>query len=121
LSELEPVYLWVDGIYVKAGLEKEKAAMLRLWPSCGVVRANSRAAAGIEGQLVGDFTGSAAAWIAPSTAGGGRWASGDLGCAGVYPQAAEQQCWNHRILNVLDKLPRRKMLGAAKLLLTRIP
>ncbi|MFH1109101.1 MAG: transposase, partial [Planctomycetota bacterium] len=28
LSELEVVYLWADGIYVKAGLEKEKAAML---------------------------------------------------------------------------------------------
>lgn len=28
LSELELVYLWADGIYVKAGLEKEKAALL---------------------------------------------------------------------------------------------
>jgi putative transposase len=28
LSGLEVVYLWVDGIYVKAGLEKEKAALL---------------------------------------------------------------------------------------------
>ena len=28
LDELEVVYLWVDGIYVKAGFEKEKAAVL---------------------------------------------------------------------------------------------
>ena len=28
LADLEPVYVWVDGIYVKAGLEKDKAAML---------------------------------------------------------------------------------------------
>lgn len=28
LTDLEPVYLWVDGVYVKAGLEKDKAAML---------------------------------------------------------------------------------------------
>jgi putative transposase len=28
LEDLEVVYLWVDGIYVKAGLEKDKAAML---------------------------------------------------------------------------------------------
>ncbi len=28
LSELEIVYLWADGIYVKAGLEKDKAALL---------------------------------------------------------------------------------------------
>ena len=30
LDDLEPVYLWADGIYVKAGLEKDKAAMLVL-------------------------------------------------------------------------------------------
>jgi putative transposase len=28
LADLEPVYIWVDGVYVKAGLEKDKAAML---------------------------------------------------------------------------------------------
>ena len=28
LSGLEVVYLWVDGVYVKAGLQKEKAAVL---------------------------------------------------------------------------------------------
>jgi hypothetical protein len=28
LQDIEVVYLWVDGIYVKAGLEKEKAALL---------------------------------------------------------------------------------------------
>ena len=28
LDDLEAVYMWVDGVYVKAGLEKEKAAIL---------------------------------------------------------------------------------------------
>ena len=28
LDDLEPVYVWADGIYVNAGLEKDKAAML---------------------------------------------------------------------------------------------
>ena len=28
MADFEPVYLWVDGVYVKAGLEKDKAAML---------------------------------------------------------------------------------------------
>jgi transposase-like protein len=28
LVGVEPVYLWADGIYVKAGLEKDKAALL---------------------------------------------------------------------------------------------
>jgi transposase-like protein len=30
LDTLEPVYIWADGVYVKAGLEKDKAAMLVL-------------------------------------------------------------------------------------------
>ena len=28
LDDLEVVYLWVDGVYVKAGLERDKAAIL---------------------------------------------------------------------------------------------
>ena len=38
----------------------------------------------------------------------------------VYPQAAEQRCWNHKILNVLDRLPKRHQ-EEAKLMLRRIP
>ena len=26
----------------------------------------------------------------------------------VYPQAAEQRCWNHKVMNVLDRLPKRR-------------
>jgi putative transposase len=37
----------------------------------------------------------------------------------VYPQALEQRCWNHKIMNVLDKLP-RKGQGEAKRLLQQI-
>ena len=28
LEDLEPVYVWADGVYVRAGLEQEKAAVL---------------------------------------------------------------------------------------------
>jgi len=38
----------------------------------------------------------------------------------VYPDAEEQRCWNHRILNVLDKLPKNQH-RQAKLLLVQIP
>ncbi len=38
----------------------------------------------------------------------------------VYPQAAEQRCWNHKMMNVLDKLPKRQQ-GEAKLMLRAIP
>ena len=34
----------------------------------------------------------------------------------VYPDAEEPRCWNHKILNVLDKLPKREQAGAKKLL-----
>ena len=40
--------------------------------------------------------------------------------AAVFPEAAEQRCWNHRILNVLDKLPRNRQ-AEARSLLTKIP
>jgi transposase-like protein len=38
----------------------------------------------------------------------------------VYPEAAEQRCWNHKILNVLDKLPKRHQ-AVGKTLLCSIP
>ncbi|MGH8615676.1 MAG: transposase [Gammaproteobacteria bacterium] len=45
---------------------------------------------------------------------------GNLGLWGalsqVYPEAEEQQCWNHRIINILDKLPEKRQLEAKALL-----
>lgn len=38
----------------------------------------------------------------------------------VYPEADEQRCWNHRILNVLDRIP-KKLQNQGKLLLKQIP
>ena len=26
---------------------------------------------------------------------------------GVYPESAEQRCWNHKLVNVLDQLPKK--------------
>ena len=46
------------------------------------------------------------------------WASG-VHC-NVYLEAAEQRCWNHKILNVLDKLPNSEH-AQAKLVLCHIP
>jgi transposase-like protein len=40
--------------------------------------------------------------------------------ANVFPTAREPRCWNHRILSVLDKVPKKAHVQA-KLLLTRIP
>ncbi len=49
---------------------------------------------------------------------------GNLGIWGairnVWPGVDEQRCWNHRILNVLDKLP-KKLQAQGKVLLQQIP
>ena len=113
LDDLEVVYVWVDGVYVKAGLEKEKAAILVVMAAPGyrestqswsdVLRDIKRRGLRCPRLVVGD---------------------GHLGIWGalrnVYPQAAEQRCWNHKVMNVLDRLPKRRQ-EEAKLLLRRIP
>jgi putative transposase len=49
---------------------------------------------------------------------------GQLGIWGpvgaVFPAVAEQRCWNHRLLNILDKLP-KKLQAEARALLGKIP
>ena len=34
----------------------------------------------------------------------------------VWPESAEQRCWNHKMSNVLDRLPKREQLEAKDLL-----
>lgn len=125
LDELEPIYLWVDGVYVKAGLEKDKTALLVVIAGCADGRKRLVA-------LVAGHRESEAAWSAvlrdlkrrglgcPKLVEGdghlGIWA----GLRNVYPEAAEQRCWNHRILNVLDKVPKR-LQAQASLQLKQIP
>ena len=38
----------------------------------------------------------------------------------VWPETSQQRCWNHKIINVLDNLPKRGQ-GKARVLLTQIP
>ncbi len=51
-------------------------------------------------------------------------ADGHLGIWGaaraVFPTVGEQRCWNHRIVSVLDALPKKLQAGARELL-TKIP
>jgi len=48
----------------------------------------------------------------------GIWGSGAV--RAVFPTVGEQRCWNHRIVNVLDALP-KKLQAEARELLTKIP
>ena len=126
LEDLEVVYLWVDGVYVKAGLEKEKAAIL-------VVLAALRDGQKVLLAVENGYRESAESWAAilrdlkrrgldaPKLVIGGDGHLGIWGAlAAVFPEAKEQRCWNHRILNVLDKLPLKRH-AEARSLLTRIP
>jgi len=112
LDELEVVYIWVDGIYVKAGLEKEKAALLVI---IGALADGRKVILALEP----GYRESIESWASvlrdleqrgmncPRMATG----DGNLGfwgaLANVYPDTLEQRCWNHKIVNVLDKLPRK--------------
>jgi len=125
LHDLEPVYVWADGIYVKAGLEKDKAAMLVL---IAALRDGRKVILAVESGYR-ESTESWGALLRDLKARGLRAprlliADGHLGIWGavatVFPEVAEQRCWNHRIVNVLDTLP-QKLQGEGRGLLTRIP
>jgi putative transposase len=110
---------------VKAGLEKDKAAML-------VVLAGLRDGRKVILAVESGYRESTESWAAllrdlkrrglraPKLVIG----DGHLGIWGaltaIFPEAAEQRCWNHRIMNVLDKLPRTRQ-AEARSLLTKIP
>ncbi len=125
LDDLEPVYIWADGIYVKAGLEKNKAAMLVL---IAALRDGRKVVLAVESGYR-ESTESWAALLRDLKARGLREprlviADGHLGIWGavatVFPEVAEQRCWNHRIVNVLDTLP-QKLQSEGRALLTKIP
>ena len=125
LSDRELVYLWADGLYVKAGLEKEKAALLIV---IGALRDGTKEVLAVESG-VRESTESWKAVLRSLKARGLpsprlTIADGHLGIWGalatIYPESAEQRCWNHKLLNVLDQLPRREH-PAARALLSQLP
>jgi transposase-like protein len=106
---------------VKAGLEKDKAALL-------VVVAGLRDGRKVVLAIEAGHRESVAAWsqLLRSLRDRGMKAprlvvaDGHLGIWGavaeVFPEAAEQRCWNHKLLNVLDRLPRRLHAEAREVL-----
>ncbi len=107
------VYLYADGVYLKAGLEREKTALLVIIG----VRAD-----GVKELLAMEqgYRESTESWLgvlrslrdrgltdAPLLAMGdgglGFWSA----LSEVFPATRHQRCWNHRRMNVLDKLPKR--------------
>lgn len=121
LDDRELVYAWADGIYVKAGLEREKAALLVV---IGAMSDGHKEVLAVEA----GYRESTASWAAVLRDLRDRGlgapklfvADGNLGAwaalAQVWPQTREQRCWNHRIINVLDQLPKKLQPGARELL-----
>jgi putative transposase len=119
LSKLEIVYLWADGIYVKAGFEKDKACLLTL---IGVTRTGEKVLLA----LVSGHRESEDGWAEVLRDLKARGlneprllcADGHLGIwsavGTVWPTCKEQRCWNHKIRNVADKLPEREQAEAMK-------
>jgi putative transposase len=121
LDDLEVVYMWADGLYVKAGLEDTKAALLVM---IGALTDGQKVVLAVEsGQRE-----SKESWGAVlrdlRMRGLKPWrctiADGHLGIwaalAEQQPAAAEQRCWNHRITNVLDAVPTKHQAQARTLL-----
>ncbi len=121
LKDREVVYVWADGIYVKAGLERDKAALLVV---IGAMRDGTKEVLAIlpgfresmeswttvfrelKARGLGDprlliADGNAAIWAAARQ---------------VWSKAGEQRCWNHKTRNVLDRLPKREQAEARDLL-----
>jgi transposase-like protein len=121
LDDLEVVYLWVDGVYVKAGLEDRKAAVLVLLAGLSdgrkvlvALKSGQRESTESWASILRDVR--ARGLRAPRLVIGdghlGIWA----GLRQVYPEAQEQRCWNHRILNLLDRIGKRNQPAATALL-----
>jgi len=112
LSNLEVVYQWADGIYVKAGLEKDKAALLII---IGALTNGKKVFLACES----GYRESKESWcnvlrdLAARGLKVGRLtiADGHLGIwsalGEIHPKGKEQRCWNHKIRNVLDCFPKR--------------
>ena len=106
------VYCWVDGIYLAAGQEDEKSALLcvlglradgqkELLSLTLGYRESTESWAGVLRDL--RERGMRRPLLVIGDGALGIWAA--LG--EVWPECRRQRCWNHRVLNVLDALPKR--------------
>lgn len=111
LSERKFVYIWADGIYLKAGLGTEKACLMVLIgaDTAGqkhliALREGYRESADSWGALLKDCRqrglNEPACWIADGVL--GLWAAVNE----QSRRSAQQRCTNHKTMNVIDKLPK---------------
>jgi transposase-like protein len=119
LSQLELVYWWADGLYVKAGIADRKAALLvivgatasgeKLLLAC---QAGERESKESWLGVLRDLKTRGLKFPRLTVADGnlGIWTA--LG--EIHPAGDEQRCWNHKIVNVLDALPKKQQPEATQ-------
>lgn len=123
LSDLAVVYWWADGLYVKAGIEDRKSALLTI---VGTLITGERIVLACESgnreskrswlKLLLDLKHRGLTFPRLTVADGrlGLWAA--LG--EIHPSGEKQGCWNHKITNVLNALPKKARPKASQLLKT---
>ena len=120
-KQVDYVYVWADGIHFNVRLEDDRLCTLVL---LGVRPDGNKEVIAVEN----GYRESAESWKsllrrlkrqgmeAPMVAVGdgalGFWSA----VRDVWPQAREQRCWCHKMVNVLDKLPKRLQPKAKRLL-----
>jgi putative transposase len=123
LDDLEVVYVWADGLYVQAGREATKAALLVV---IGALTTGQQVVFAVESGPRESKESWGAVLRELRARGLKPWrctiADGHLGIwaalAEQQPAAAEQRCWNPRITNVLDAMPKKHQAEARTLLCT---
>ena len=119
LSSVPVVYVWVDGIYIKAGIADERACLLvvlgadvtgkkHLLALEEGFRESKESWSGVLRNLKGRGLNEPALAIGDGAL--GFWAAADE----VWRQTPQQRCWLHKMRNVLDKLPQRERAEAVK-------
>jgi putative transposase len=119
LSSLPVIYVWVDGIYIAAGVGDERACLLVVIGADVTGKKHLLA-------LEEGYRESKESWLVvlrrlkargmnePAVAVGdgglGFWAAAEE----VWRQTKQQRCWLHKVRNILDKLPARERDEAAQ-------
>mgnify|MGYP002082565438 FL=1 len=119
LDTLEIIYVWADGVYVKAGISDEKLCALVVM---GADRTGKKHLLAIsEGyreskeswlEVLRDLKARGMNEPAIAIADGalGFWAA----LPEIWHQTKEQLCWLHKTRNIMDKLPKKEHKEAAK-------
>ena len=120
LSEVDYVYIWVDGVHFNVRLEDERLAALVV---IGVRPDGIKEVIALEdgyresteswAALLRDLKkrGMKAPRVAVGDGALGFWAA----LRDVWPETREQRCWVHKEANVLDKLPKSQQVHAKEM------